>query len=78
MVGINIDFSKQNYYFGEAITKIPLDASGYEVIYQHEDYHEDSCDPNGWKVSAIPWILVSDGYLVPKQDCAGFNFKVPL
>lgn len=78
LIGINIDFSKQNYYFGEAITKVPLDASGYEVIYQHEDYHSDSCDPNGWDVSAIPWVLVSNGHLVPKQDCEGFNFKVPL
>jgi len=76
--GINIDFSKDAYYWGYAITKIPLDGSDFEIIYEHEGLYEDSCDPNGWRDSWIKWLLIDDGYIVPKQDCKGHNFKVPL
>ena len=76
--GINIDFSKTPYYWGYAITKMPLDGSSFEVIYEHEGLYDDICDPNGWDDSWIKWLLIEDGNIVPKQDCAGHNFKVPL
>ena len=76
--GINIDFSKTPYYWGYAITKMPLDGSSFEVIYEHEGLYDDICDPNSWEDSWIKWLLIEDGNIVPKQDCAGHNFKVPL
>jgi hypothetical protein len=76
--GINIDFSKASYYWGYAITKIPIDGSSYEVIYEHEGWYDDVCDPNGGTDSWIKWLIIEDGNIVPKQDCAGHNFKVPL
>lgn len=76
--GIDINFAYDNYYYGYAITKVPLDGSSYEVIYSHEGFYDDICDPNGWQDSWIKWLLVEDGNIVPKEDCAGHNFKVPL
>ena len=77
LAGINIDFSKSNYYFGYAITKIPLDGSSFEVLYEHEDYYTHSCPPTTIS-SWIEWLLIDDGHLVAKQDCDGRNIRIPL
>jgi hypothetical protein len=76
--GINIDYSKTNYYYGFAVTKISLDGTSYEVIYEHEGNYRYTCNSLDMTDSWIKWLMINQGFIVPKLQCSGYDLKVPL
>lgn len=72
---INEDYSKPQYYWGDALTKVDLISFSSEIVYEHEGYYRSSgecvyvaCRP--WSGvdyldSWFPWLSISNGNIVP-------------
>lgn len=72
---INEDYSKPNYYWGDALTKIDLSSFNSQVVYEHEGYYrtEGVCrgptcihwEGDDYLMSWFPWIVSLDDKIRP-------------
>jgi hypothetical protein len=72
---IKLDYSKREYYWGNAIQKLNLDTMEAELIYSHTGLYENECNkkfPTTW----FYWLYNDGDAITPRNTCYGISVPI--
>ena len=72
---IKLDYSKREYYWGNAIQKLNLDTMDAELIYSHTGLYENECNkkfPTTW----FYWLYNDGDAITPRNTCYGISVPI--